>query len=38
MDTKFLKSRLDKTIGRAIDAGEWPCALALVFDGDREYY
>ena len=38
MDTTFLKTRLDETIGRAIAAGEWPCALALVFDGDREFY
>ena len=38
MDTTFLKARLDETIGRAIDAGEWPCALALVFDGEREFY
>ena len=38
MDTTFLKARLDETIGRAIDAGEWPCAVALVFDGEREFY
>ena len=38
MDTSFLRARLDETIGRAIDAGEWPCALALVFDGEREFY
>ena len=38
MDTTFLKTRLDETIGRAVDAGEWPCALALVFDGEREFY
>ena len=38
MDTTFLKTRLDETIARAIDAGEWPCAMALVFDGEREFY
>ena len=38
MDASFLRARLDETIRRAIDAGEWPCALALVFDGEREFY
>lgn len=38
MNTSILKTRLDETIGRAIDRGEWPCALALVFDGEREFY
>lgn len=38
MNPSFLKIRLDETIRRAIDAGEWPCALALVFDGEREFY
>ena len=38
MDTALLKTRLDETIGRAIDAGEFPCALAIVFDAERELY
>ena len=38
MDANFLRTRLDETIRRAVDAGEWPCALALVFDGEREFY
>ena len=38
MDVSFLKANLDAAMSRAIEAGEWPCALALVFDGEREYY
>ena len=38
MDTSFLKTHLDETIRRAVDGCEWPCALALVFDGEREFY
>ncbi len=38
MDVSFLRTNLDAAMRRAIDAGELPCALALVFDGDREYY
>ena len=38
MDVSFLRTNLDAAMRRAIDAGELPCALALVFDCDREYY
>ena len=38
MDQTFLQTRLDETLARAIDAGEYPCALAIVFDGQREWY
>lgn len=38
MDTAFLKDRLDSIMSRSIEAGEYPCALALVFDRERELY
>lgn len=38
MNADFLKKRLDETIGASVGAGEYPCALALVFDSERECY
>ncbi len=38
MDSTFLKTHLGAIIGRSTDSGVHPCALALVFDGEREFY
>ena len=37
MNTTFLRKHLDETIASAIESGEWPCALAIVFDAEREF-
>ena len=38
MNATLLKARLDETIRHAVDAEEYPCALSIVFDGEREFY
>ena len=38
MDTDFLRTHLDDVLRHAVDDGDYPCALTLVFDGERDFY
>ena len=38
MDTDFLRTHLDDVLRHAVDNGDYPCALTLVFDGERDFY